>query len=108
MPMTVKERLWRAFVSPAYPRWLLGIFVLWFAVWAIRPWQPSAFLVEHAFTVVFLAFLCWSHFRFRLSNLSYTLIFVYLCFHVVGAHYTYSEVPYEEWFRRLGSLFGVP
>lgn len=105
--MAVKQRLWQAFISPAYPKWLLGIFVLWFGVWAIGPSHPSDFLLEHLFTVAFLALLLWSHSRFRLSNVSYTMIFVYLCSHVVGAHYTYSEVPYDDWFRRLASWIGV-
>jgi putative membrane protein len=36
-----------------------------------------------------------------LSRLSYTLIFVFLSLHEVGAHYTYSEVPYDAWFQAL-------
>jgi putative membrane protein len=32
---------------------------------------------------------------------SYTLIFLFLCLHEVGAHYTYSEVPYDAWFATL-------
>jgi putative membrane protein len=31
---------------------------------------------------------------FRLSNLSYTLITVFMLLHVVGSHYTYAEVPF--------------
>lgn len=33
------------------------------------------------------------HFRLRLSNVSYTLLTLFLVLHLVGAHYTYSEVP---------------
>lgn len=105
--MRIKQVLLQAIFSPAYPKWLLGIFGAWFGVWAVRPWHPSDFLLEHILTVAFLAFLCWSHGRFRLSNLSYTAIFVFLCLHVVGAHYTYSEVPYDAWLRRLLSWIGV-
>jgi putative membrane protein len=32
---------------------------------------------------------------------SYTLLFLFLCLHTVGAHYTYSLVPYDAWFRSL-------
>jgi putative membrane protein len=106
--MDVKQVLRQAIFSPAYPKWLLGIFTVWFGVWAVGPPHLSDFLLEHLFTVAFVAFLCWSHGRFRLSNLSYTAIFVFLCLHVVGAHYTYSEVPYDAWLRRLGSWFGAP
>ena len=34
------------------------------------------------------------------------LIFLFLCLHEIGAHYTYSGVPYDAWFQALtgGSL----
>lgn len=105
--MALFERLRQITFSPAYPKWLLGVFVAWFGVWAIRPPHPSDFVLEHLFTAAFLLFLLWSYRRFRLSNLSYTTIFLFMVLHVVGAHYTYSEVPYEEWFRRAASWFGA-
>jgi putative membrane protein len=33
-----------------------------------------------------------------------TLVFVFLVLHEIGAHYTYSEVPYNDWTR---ALFGT-
>lgn len=39
-----------------------------------------------------------SYKRLVLSRISYTLIFLFLCLHAVGAHYTYTEVPYDAWF----------
>jgi putative membrane protein len=41
------------------------------------------------------------HRGFIFSRLSYTLIFLFLCLHEIGAHYTYAEVPYDTWFRGL-------
>lgn len=93
--------------SPAFPKWLLSLFAVWFGVWAIKPPHPHDFLLEHVLTAIFVAFLCWSYGRFRLSNLSYTAIFLFLCLHVVGAHYTYSEVPYDAWLQQLGGWFGI-
>src|SRR6266481_1621475 len=29
------------------------------------------------------------------------LIFVFLSLHLIGAHYTYSLVPYDDWFRAV-------
>ena len=48
---------------------------------------------------------CWSstYKKFPLSRVSYTLIFLFLLLHEVGAHYTYAEVPYDEW---LNNIFG--
>ncbi|MEX2139125.1 MAG: DUF2238 domain-containing protein [Pirellulales bacterium] len=97
----------RAFLSPAYAKWLLAAFVVWFGLWAINPWHPDDFILEHVLTVLFLGVLIWSYRRFPLSNISYTTMFLFMCLHVVGAHYTYSEVPYKEWTATAGSWFGL-
>src|SRR4029450_13108384 len=36
-----------------------------------------------------------------LSSVSYTMILLFLCLHIIGAHYTYAEVPYDEAFKSL-------
>jgi putative membrane protein len=104
--MSHSQRLIAAFLSPRYPYWLLWLFILWFGVWAIRPPHIQDFILEHVLTVAAVAFLCVTFRRFRLSNVSYTAIFVFLGLHIVGAHYTYSEVPYENWCRTLAGWFG--
>jgi putative membrane protein len=90
------------FLSPRYPLWLLGALAIWFGIWAIGPPHPDDFILEHILTVVFVGLLVGTHRRFRLSNVSYTLIFAFLSLHIVGAHYTYSEVPYADWLAALG------
>ena len=54
---------------------------------------------ENVLVVVFVVAIAASHRCFLLSRLSYTLIFLFLCLHQVGAHYTYAEVPYDPWTR---------
>jgi putative membrane protein len=44
--------------------------------------------------VVFVPILFLVGRYFRLSNLSYTLITVFMILHLAGSHYTYSEVPF--------------
>ena len=34
----------------------------------------------------------------RFTNASYLALFVFFVLHEIGAHYTYSEVPYDAWF----------
>lgn len=77
--------------------WLAMVFVVLFAISAIRPWYPQDFLIEHILTVVVAALLIWADHRRTLSNLSVLLIFCYILLHLLGAHYTYSEVPYDAW-----------
>jgi putative membrane protein len=105
--MSFAAPLRRVLLSPAYPKWLLLVFVIWFGLWAIDPWFPDDFILEHIMTVLFVAFLIYSYRRFPLSNLSYTTIFLFMCLHVVGAHYTYSEVPYRQWADAAGEWFGI-
>ena len=99
------------FRPAAYPKWLLAAFtVLWLAL-AIRPLHFKNWVLEHVLTVLFVAALVVSYRRFRLSNISYTLIGLFLCLHTVGAHYTYSSVPYDRWSaavfgRGINELFG--
>jgi putative membrane protein len=56
---------------------------------------------------VLLIFLIATYRRLRLSNFSYALIFAFMCLHVIGAHYTYSNVPLEDWSATVARWFGV-
>ena len=98
--------------TPARPhrrsRYLLvlwGAFAVWWAVWAIRPKYLNVWMVENALVVAFVALLFFMRRRFPLSNVSHTLIVAFLALHTIGAHYSYSEVPYNEWFK---AVFGRP
>jgi putative membrane protein len=83
---------------------LLGLLTLQFAVLAVAPVSRSTWLLENALAVALVAVLVASHRSFRLSRVSYTLIFLFLVLHEVGAHYTYSLVPYDAlWQRVFGS-----
>ena len=105
--MSILPAALRAAQSANYPKWLLAAIVGWFAIWAIRPPHPQDFFLEHVLTVLGVAFLCATFRRFRLSNVSYTALFLFTALHIVGAHYTYSEVPYERWIAGLAGAVGV-
>jgi putative membrane protein len=77
---------------------VLGAF--WVAL-AINPWHRDDWLLENALFVAACAGLAVTYGKFPLSKISYTLIFVFLCLHTLGAHYTYAEVPYDAWFESL-------
>jgi putative membrane protein len=81
---------------------LLFLFALWWAFWAYKPWYFSDWVIENLLTISFIIFFIISRQGFRLSNLSYTLLFVFMCLHTIGSHYTYAEVPYEKWTGALG------
>ena len=88
--------------SPGNDRYVLALAVLFGFEWtalAISPRYRQDWLLENALTVVFVAALIVFRHRLPLSRISYTALFIFLSLHSIGAHYTYSEVPYDEWTR---------
>jgi putative membrane protein len=80
---------------------LAALFALVFAALAIAPWHRADWALENALVVVFVVAVALTYRKLTLSRVSYTLIFLFLCLHEVGAHYTYAEVPYDQWFKSL-------
>jgi len=77
-----------------------GLFAIEFAVLAIAPVSRGIWLAENLLVFALIPILIASYHTFRFSRVSYTLIFVFLSLHQIGAHYTYALVPYDEWTRR--------
>jgi uncharacterized membrane protein YjdF len=76
---------------------LLAGFVLLAIVLGIAPRSRVDWLLENLLAVALVLTLLLVYRRFRLSTMSLVMVFVFLCIHEVGAHYTYSRVPYEQW-----------
>lgn len=95
-------------------RYALVLLALWFLLWlplAFNPFDRHDWLLENALLVAAIALLAATWRPFPLSRTSYTLIFVFLCLHTIGAHYTYAQVPYDAWSQRvlgfsIDALFG--
>jgi putative membrane protein len=88
----------------SHRRYLASLGIIFGVVWialAIKPRYREDWALENVLVGVFVIAIAASHRRFLLSRLSYTLIFLFLCVHEIGAHYTYSEVPYDNWVRAL-------
>lgn len=85
------------FFNKNYPIYLYVITLIVLGLSAINVPYPDDFKLEHIMTIVFLVLLAATYNKFRLSNISYTLIFIFMLLHILGAHYTYSEVPYDRW-----------
>jgi len=80
---------------------LFTAFVLLWAGLALAPLDRHDWALENALVVPFLLVLLVTRKGFPLSRISYTLIFLFLCLHEVGAHFTYAQVPYDAWFQGL-------
>jgi putative membrane protein len=80
---------------------LLGVFAFNWAVLAVNVRFYDDWKLENWLTVPFVVLLYATHRAFRLSAVSYGLLFVYMMLHIVGSHYTYAEVPFGFWLQQL-------
>lgn len=88
----------------SHGRYVAGLVVIYFVIWvalAFAPVDRHDWLLENALVLIALIALGASYPVLPLSRISYTLIFLFLLLHAIGAHYTYSLVPYEQWFEAL-------
>jgi putative membrane protein len=74
-----------------------ALFALVWVALAIAPLYRHDWMLENLLVVFCAGCFLWWRKSIHLSKLSITLVFIYLCFHEVGAHYTYSKVPYDAW-----------
>lgn len=86
-------------------RYKTFLFAAFFAVWlwaAINPLYREDWLLENYLVFLFVPIILITGRYFKLSNVSYTLITIFMMLHVIGSHYTYAEVPFgytlQEWF----------
>jgi len=80
---------------------LVAIFSAWWIALAIHPWYRNPWLLENVLALAAIALLAGFHRKLLFSRVSYTLIFLFMCLHQIGAHYTYSETPYDVWCQHL-------
>ncbi len=80
---------------------ILGIFIATWCWAAWKPLHPDDWLLENYLVFFWVPILLLSARFFQLSDVSYGLITLFMCLHVIGSHYTYSEVPFgytvQEW-----------
>lgn len=90
------------FTHNRFQQGLLGIYsAVW--IWAsISPVDRSDWLLENLLVVAAAGFLYWIYRSGPLSNVSAALVTLFMIFHAVGSHYTYSLVPAGDWLKQLG------
>ena len=80
---------------------LIGLFLVVWVVSAINPAIPEDWLLENLLVFFLIALLAATYRIIAFSDLSYVLIFVFLCLHECGAHYQYSDAVPGEWMKPL-------
>ncbi|MFO1448189.1 MAG: DUF2238 domain-containing protein [Opitutaceae bacterium] len=81
---------------------LFAALVIWSGIGAH---YPHDWWLENVLVMVFVPLLVITYRWLPFSRLSYLLIFLFLSLHELGAHWTYAEVPYNEWTH---AWFGTP
>lgn len=84
--------------NPFLRRLVLAYALLW-GIAAYAPMDRETWLLENLLVFACVALLAVTHRRFAFSNASWGMLFVFFVLHVVGSHYTYSEVPIGGWVR---------
>jgi putative membrane protein len=87
---------------------LLGLLMLLWIPLAIAPWHRGDWLLENLLLALGIGGLAVTWRWHAFSRPSYVLIFIFMCLHTIGAHYTYAEVPYDAWMRSFtGRTFNL-
>ena len=77
--------------SSRHRRYASTLLVLFLAILLALGWAPlyrDDWLLENALVLILVPGFVLTYQRLPLSKVSYTLIFLFLCLHEVGAHYT--------------------
>lgn len=78
---------------------LAGLYAVIWVVAAIDPLFPFDWFLENMLVVIYVGVLAATYRKYPFSDLSYLLMAVFLSFHAVGAHYTYSHTPMGFWMQ---------
>lgn len=86
--------------TPGYFLAALLLLLVTVFVWsAINPYDRPTWFLEVLPVIIALPVLCISYKRFPLTPLVYVLILIHAIILMIGAHYTYAQVPLFSWMR---------
>jgi putative membrane protein len=97
MLTTASDRVMLPFRHNRLLQGLAALFAIAWLVGAIAPMNRFDWFLENLLVFVAAGLLVHFYRTRPLSDLSYTLITIFLLLHTVGAHYTYSKVPLGFW-----------
>ena len=94
--------------SSKYPKGLSRFHWSWLAVLivacgiaSINPLEPPSYLMHQAGTVIGVLILMGLTVKGLVSRVGFALTIIFIMIHVLGAHYLYSYVPYNDWIKSL-------
>ena len=82
--------------------WLgLGFLTLAIVIASIQPLELFSYVLHQVGTAFMLIVLLICFKKIGLSYFSFLFYLLFLLIHILGAHYLYSYVPYNEWIKQL-------
>ena len=91
-------------MKPKLPVVLLALYLIEFAVLAIRPVSRPTWISENATVLCIVVPLAWMYLRgIRFSNAAYLFMAVLIFLHTIGGHYTFARVPFDRVTDWLGA-----
>lgn len=82
----------------------LVIYILILILSIINPIYPHEMYLQHSVTVLVAGILIYTTFKDNLTNKSFLFIAVFMIFHIIGARWIYSFMPYDQWIKSLTGL----
>lgn len=84
--------------------WLKSFALIFFSGWMytlIDTSDLANWFLENTLVFLFIGFLFSTYKKYQFSDLSYLLMFIYLCLHIYGAKHTYAENPLGFWLQDI-------
>ncbi len=81
---------------------LKGYLITFLLVWLytfIGTTDYANWWIENMLTILFLIIVIFTYKKFQFSDLSYTMLWIYILLHIYGAMYTYAENPFGYWLK---------
>jgi putative membrane protein len=96
-----KQRL-ESFSKPsAFHLYWLAVLVVGCGLASIHPLEFPAYLLHQAGTLIGILIILGLTYHRSVSRMGFALSIIFLLIHVLGAHYLYSYVPYNDWSKQL-------
>ena len=74
---------------------LLTSYLILMSFLAINPYEWGTWWAENLPVMIVVALLALTYRTFRFSNTAYCLMWLFLCVHTIGGHFSFARVPFE-------------
>ncbi len=79
------------------------MYVIFWIVVAVEPLDRFTWFLENIVIFLSLPLVILSYYKFRLSNRSYILIFIFAILHTAATHYSYGDTPWGDFLSAMMS-----